>query len=546
MKNKHVRLHDAIIMLKSQPIKQTTFGLVEFVVKDLIPKPNPDAIEPYYFLNEKGKFQILPTCIHDCLINEGIKRISTPDDEILLIKDTNNVIDPFNYRTDLLVLLKDEINELKVDRIKIENVITYELTKTIMKSLFLIKPYKLTYYKDTEYTFGLPFKNGFMLMSKDGKIIKQKYNPKNGFFHKHIIQTREFKKTDEVGDFEILIKNVSGKDFEAFMTMVGYLAHNYKNPTMSPCIVLTDENADGITRNGGRFKTGVSKALSEVLVPILKGGKEFDPNYRHVFDDLHNGTKLYIIDDVEKNFRYDDLYTNILGGINCHRKGKKAEQINFEDSPKFLITSNWVLPYSSANSSTNRRFVEYKFNNHYNMEHTPIDDFGRRLFIDWDEAEFDRFYSFIFRCVKLFFDKGLIAPIYDKDMDNFMIKFNNDGLLLEFERILKPLLASKRPFKVNDFLTIYQDYQNPLKIEKWFHSNNVKDLIYIWIKYYESESIYKNWSYSKRDKMWVFNDQKSSIKSIIEKNNNSKFKNVLGNLIDNSVIPSVQENFNQN
>lgn len=539
MKINYVRLHDGIIVSQSQPIKQTTFGIVEFGVKKIIkPKENPDAVEPFYFLNEKGKYQILPTGIYDCLIREGIKRISTPDDQILLIKDSNNVIDPFNHKTDLLILLKEEINELKDDNKKIENIIAFELNNTIMKSLYLIEPHKLSYYKDTQDTFGLPFKNGFIFMDKNGEITNQKYNLKKGFFRKHVIQSREFNYTDQIGDFEILVKNVSGKDFEAFKTMIGYLSHDYKNHIMSPCIVFTDENADGITRNGGRCKTIITKGLSEVKVPLLKGGKEFDPTYRHVFDDLEKGVKLYIIDDVEKNFRYDDLYTNISGDINCHRKGKKAEHIKFEDSPKFLITTNWALPYSSANNSTNRRFVEFKFNNHYNKDHTPIKEFGRKLFIDWDEAEFNRFYSFIFRCVKLYFDKGIISPIYDKDVDNFLIKFNNDALHHEFERILKPLLSAKKPFRVNDFLTAYNDYQNPLKNEKWFHANNVRGLIEVWFKHYKNESTLKFWFYSKRDKQWVFNEHNLSVKSIVENNNNFAVKNVLGDLIDKSVIPS--------
>nr|WP_315198253.1 hypothetical protein [uncultured Flavobacterium sp.] len=513
----YVRLHDGIFLNLLQNITQTKFGKVEFGVKKIpIPKLNSEVLETFYYRDDDGKYKIDPTRIRDCLVNEGIKRISTPDDQILLIKCNNNIIDPFNHKTDLLVSLKKEINEVNGDYKTVENVLAHEYKNTVMKALPLIDPHELKFYKDTQYTFGLSFKNGLMIMSKDGEIMEHKYDPKNGFFLKHVIQSRDFKQTDEVGDFEKLVKNVSGEHFEAFMSMIGYLAHNYKNPIMSPCIVFTDEDADGITRNGGRCKTIISQGLSEVTVPILKGGKEFDPNYNFVFNDLQKGMKLYIIDDVEKNFKFDDLYTNILGGINCQRKGKKAEQINFEDSPKFLLTTNWALQYSSANNSTNRRFIEFKFNSYYNKNHTPIADFGRRLFIDWDEAEFNRFYSFIFKCVKLFFDKGIIAPIYNKDKDNFMIKFNNDSILHEFERILKPLLASKKPFRVNDFLAIYHDYDNPFKNEKWFHLNNIRDLINIWLKYNENESTYKYWEYA-RGKIWTFNENLSVIKSMADK-----------------------------
>ena len=162
-----------------------------------------------------GKFKTTPTRVRDCLINEGIKRISTPDDQILLIKDTNNVIDPFNYKTDLLVLLNDEINEVEGDSIKIENVIAFEYKNSIMKALPLIKPHKLIFYQDTQCTFGLPFKNGLFLLDKDGEITKEKYNPKKGFFRKHVVQSRDFNYTDEVGDFEQFIKNILGFFFDS-------------------------------------------------------------------------------------------------------------------------------------------------------------------------------------------------------------------------------------------------------------------------------------------------------------------------------------------
>ena len=39
---------------------------------------------------------------------------------------------------------------------------------------------------------------------------------------------------------------------------------------------------------------------------------------------------IYIIDDVPAGFKYDDLYTCILGSINAQKKGMKAELINFD------------------------------------------------------------------------------------------------------------------------------------------------------------------------------------------------------------------------
>jgi hypothetical protein len=513
----YVRIHDALVLNQSQTIKTTTFGLVEFGEKKITePKKNPEALETFYFIDDDGKFKTTPVRVRDCLINEGIKRISTLDDQILLIKDTNNVIDPFNYKTDLLVLLKDEINELKGDSIKIENVIAYEYKNSIMKALPLIKPHKLIFYQDTQYTFGLPFKNGLFILDKNGKITNQNYNSQKGFFRKHVIQSREFNYTEEVGDFENFIKNVSGENKKAFMTMIGYVVHSFKDPTCSPSITLTDEGADDIHRDGGRGKTLLIIGFSQIMTHLKKGGLEFDPNYTHVFADLENGTRLYVIDDVPAGFNFEALYTNILGDINCQRKQTKAETIEFSETPKFIITSNWVIPYSSASTSTNRRFVEYKLKKHYNNEYTPVHDFGKRFFLDWDTDEFNRFYSYVYRCVGLFFSEGLITPKYDKELDTFLVKFRNDAFITEFERILKPLLTTMKKFTVTDFYREYNNFENPFKNEKWFHQNNIRNLIDIWLKHNYNTSNYKYWSYSKSHKAWVYNDGNVSVKSIID------------------------------
>lgn len=513
----YVRIHDALILDQSQTISTTTFGLIEFGEKKItIPEKNPNTLKTFYFMDDDGNFKTTPVLVRDCLINEGIKRISTPDDQMLLILDNNNVMDPFNYKTDLLIKLKEEINELKEDCIKIENLIAFEYKNCIMKALPLIKPHKLIFYQDTEYTFGLPFKNGLFILDKDGTITNQKYNDQKGFFRKHIIQSKEFKYTEEAGDFEQFIKNVAGENEKAFMTMIGYSVHSYKDPARSPCVLLTDEGADDINRDGGRGKTVIIVAFAQLLTHLKKGGLEFDPNYTHVFADLEKGTRLYVIDDVPAGFNYEALYTNILGDINCQRKGTKAETIEFSETPKFIITSNWLIPYSSASTSTNRRFVEYKLKKHYNDKYTPMDEFGKRFFLDWDADEFNRFYSFIYRCVRLFFSDGLVTPFYDKELDTFLVKFRNDAVLAEFERILKPLLKKMKTFTVTDFYREYNHFENPFKNEKWFHQNNIRNLIDIWLKHNYNVSNYKYWNYSKSSKAWVYNDGNVSVKSIID------------------------------
>lgn len=291
---------------------------------------------------------------------------------------------------------------------------------------------------------------------------------------------------------------------ESFKTMFGYLCHNYKDMTKNPCIVLTDMDADDETRNGGRGKTLISKGVQEVQESIIKGGKEFDSGYTFVFADLEKKHNVYIIDDVPAGFKYDDLYTNILGDISCQRKGLKADAIKFKDAPKFAITTNWVVPYDEKNASTNRRFIEYKFTSYYTPQHTPKDEFKCAFFQDWNPDEWNRFYSFVFRCVKLFLEKGIIKTEYNKTGDNYKAYFNNDAVYNEFHRCIYNFVNDKSclSFSVSDFLKEYNDISNPLRFEKMFTTRNVKRYIDAWVGNFNRENKNFMFEYSLRDRKW--------------------------------------------
>lgn len=507
-----VRLHDGIFLLKDVECKITEFETVHFSIKESIKPKIESNILSFYAINKFGEVETSPSMYADFLEQEKFIRISTPDDKILLLKNSNNVIDYFNHKTDMVSFLNSEINE-GCDK-SVRNKTARDNNTTLMQSYTLLKPIDLIYYKDTKERFGLSFKNGFFYFDDKEKFeIKSKcYKEVNGFFTPHPIQKREFSYTDEVGNFELLIQRITtgfktydkeNKELQtivnSFNSMIGYLCHNYKSYD-SPCIVLTDEGANDENRDGGRFKSGTFIAISNVTKTLVKGGAEFDPNYTFNYDDLDKSHNLYVIDDVPYNFNYNALYTNLSGGINAHKKGCKADMIEKEDSPKFLITTNYLFRCDDKDTSTKRRFYEYKIKPYYNINYTPKDEFKQTFFEDWDNAEWNKFYSYIFRCVRYYLVNGLERIKYDKTEDNFKALFNSDAKLSEMERIIDVLINHRRQttFSVGEFLSVYQSVENPLRNEKLFSSKNAKKLI----SQYIINSIHKDFIYSNRIKRW--------------------------------------------
>jgi hypothetical protein len=511
----YARLHDGIFLLTSTEVLHTIFDTVEFSIKKSISPVVENDYKNFYEVETNGSIKTNPVMYARFFMQEKFKRISTADDKIFLLKDTNNVVDYFNHKTNIVSFLSDNINEYEDTIIEaLSNRIAKEGGHEIQQSLLLIPSIELKYYSDTKNTFGLPFKNGFFKLVLGNKIEQMEYSVVDGFFSKHNAQNKEFTYTDKVGMFEqFLMRASTGKKellstdsqniFKAFKTMVGYLCHNYKNDTSNPCIILTDMDADNENRNGRRGKSLLLRGLQEVQTCLVKGGNEFDPNYTHVFADLDKKHNLYIIDDIPAGFKFDDLYTNISGAISCQRKGVTAELIEFKDTPKFAITSNWAVRHNDNCASTVGRFIEYKFTNYYTNNLKPSDDFNCTFFQDWDAMEWNCFYSFIYRCVELYITDGILKIEYNKVQDNFKAYFNNDIVYGEFNRIIN-LIDTSNGFIAKDFIDIYQNICNPLRPDKLFTHKNIRTYIDVWVSYNNKQS---NglfcFEYSQRQRKWI-------------------------------------------
>lgn len=505
----YVRLHDGIFVLTDFECTVLEINKVKFSVKECIKPKIENLIVNFYTTDETGEnIKTSPKMYADFFKQENFIRISEAgNDTITIFKDSNNVINPFNHKTDVVPFLKSNINEFSTDAI--ENKIANDNFSDIQKSYLLIDPIPLTYHRDTKNTFGIAFKNGFVEFIKGAEEVKvMEYQKVKGFFAPHETQQREFSFTavPEVSEFELFLKMVStGKNplieklndtdnitFDKFCLMFGYLIHQYKDESLNPGIVLSDAGANDKTRNGGRGKSLFTKAIAEVRNVMLKGGAEFDPNYLFNFADLTKEVDVFIIDDVHAGFNYNALYTQISGGINCQRKGKPAQLIPFKESPKFIITTNWSYRVEEDSTSTQRRFLEFQFTNFFNLENTPKKIFNHNFFEDWDAKEWNRFYNFSFYCVGLYLEYGVQRIEYNKTDDNFRALFNNDVVIDELERIISELTETRLEFSVADFLNIYKRIDNNLRFENYFNHKNTKTLIDVFIKHNNLKLSYSN------------------------------------------------------
>lgn len=448
----------------------------------------------------------------------GFMRISrSGDDNLSIIKTENKVLEPFNWRTDTLSFICSlEKNEHK--RPYIESMaVKYE--QTILKCWKLLGgvPYDLN--RDTKDSIYIPFKNCVAKVTASGieavdyssdeikffskvESLNHEYIPfdikdrETGIFEKFLIYA-------VIGRSDIDIKPISEGEREqinAFYSMVGYLISNFKDPTQSPAITLSDAGADDQMRNGGRGKSLLTKAISMVRKDKFRGGREFDPSYRHNFSDLEPYHDLYILDDVPAGFNYDSLYTNISGDITAERKGTSPVTIPFADAPKFVITTNWAVRYDKEATSTNRRFSEYKFSDFWNINNTPDQFFGCTFFYDWGVIEWERFFQFLIYCSQYYLKNGIQKIEYDKDSDNYRAIFHNDAKLEMFDSVFQYMLSGTE-FSVMDFVKKYDELYPYGKV---FNHINTKNHIDVYIEYHKL-----NIEYKQRSRKWHLTENNS-------------------------------------
>lgn len=443
----------------------------------------------------------------------GFMRIDVDENaNPIVIKNESKILKPYNYRNKIISFLKNNIqheekrSELEANLIKRKN--------DVFDSFLLLDevPYQL--HKDTKDAIYIPFSNGVAKITANSMNMLPYTDDHVNLFMEVDSINHSFEVFDlnnrKMGQFEkFLLLAITGRDAEptgvelrtvgAFFSAIGYLVSNYKDPACSPAIILSDEGANDEVRKGGRGKSLLTRAVSQCRVNKFRGGREHDSGYRHNFADLEPYHDIFILDDVPKNFDYDSLYTQITGDITSQKKQVQAVTIPFADAPKFVITTNWAVRYDREATSTNRRFVEFKFSDFWNLNNQPMDYFGNRLFDDWDEAEWTLFYQFICVCATYYLRCGIQRIDYSKEADNFRAYFDNDVVLETFEMIWANL-KSKDSFTAMDFLSGYKTV-DPYENKPIFHRNNARKFIDAYIEYHGL-----NYKYDARSRRWINKD----------------------------------------
>lgn len=195
------------------------------------------------------------------------------------------------------------------------------------------------------------------------------------------------------------------------MFVLGYHSAQYKDPGKPWLTFLQDNLISDIGQASGRSgKSVFSKAPTYVRASFYKGGRVLnDKNqYQFFYDGMTEFHDYIEIDDMHEFADFGFFYTQVTGKREINPKNYTPITLDYEDSGKMLISSNFEL--QNVDSSTIGRLLncsvsdyyheKTKFND-YQETRSPLTKFGRRIYDDFTDEEWIKFYNFIAYCIQL-------------------------------------------------------------------------------------------------------------------------------------------------
>jgi len=292
---------------------------------------------------------------------------------------------------------------------KVFNMITTRTSIFKRDFLSMIKSEEIKIMRDTKDTAYLYYQNGIVEVTKDATVLNSYEHYDVNIWKDQVIKRDYLEADHHESEYRTFIWKISGENVErynTFQTVIGYLLHSYNTKALSKAIILNDELISD-DPNGRSGKGVFWNALKELKKVTDINGKNFSFQSQFPYQSVKTDCQVLVFDDVKKGFTFENLFSVVTEGIDITYKGENTIKLPIEDSPKILITTNYILK-GSGGSHDARKF-EVELSAFFNASYTPVDYFKHYLFTDWNDKEWARFDCYMMECLKKYLNVGLLT-----------------------------------------------------------------------------------------------------------------------------------------
>jgi len=439
----------------------------------------------FWVKSDRGVVSIIPFKFKEFLETHGYYKY-TPDgsDNFIFIQIKSNIIDWTN---------DDKIKDFVLDYLlTIEDLSIYnyfaERTKYFKEDFLSLLSYKdIHFMEESRGVSYIYYKNTALRIDKE-YVEMIDYDNIDGFVWKNQIIDRDFEFCEDINcDYAVFINNICNHNevrVASLQSTIGFLLHGYKNAGYCPAVIINDEVISE-DPEGGTGKGLFVQALSQLKKNVTIDGKGFYFERSFAYQLVTVDTQLLTFDDVKKNFEFERLFSVITEGITLEKKNKDAIKIPFSRSPKVIITTNYAI--KGTGNSFARRKWELEFFAHYSKEYTPLDEFGKLFFSDWDKTEWCKFDNYMVGCIQYYLEQGLKAAPFknlhnrkfeqatcrefvnfvteNKDLLPFETKLNSNSIKIEFV-LQNPDFSKLSHSKWNKWMRVAGKYVTKKEVEE--------------------------------------------------------------------------------
>jgi hypothetical protein len=429
-----------------------------------------NSFKQFWSKNDRGVIKIVHILFKTFLEDNGFyKYCPEGSKNYVFVRVTNNLIDHTSEKE-----IKDFILDhlLNLDDTSIYNYFADHTRLFREEFLTLLSTIDIYFIEDTKDSAYLYYKNCAVQISKN-EVKPIDYLDLGGYVWKDHVIDRNFNMCSlDESVYKKFIANICGQKEERINSMestIGFLLHAHKNLSYCPAVILNDELISD-NPEGGTGKGIFMNALAQMKKVVTIDGKSFVFERSFAYQLVSADTQILVFDDVRKHFDFERLFSVVTEGLTLEKKNKDAIKIPFSKSPKIAITTNYAI--KGAGNSFARRKWELELHQHYNKQHTPLDDFGKLMFGEWDDDEWCQFDNYMIGCLQNYLNKGLQkSKFVNLKIRQLSAETSHDFIewcgLLDKEKPNTQLIPETKLNKHNlyiDFVEEYPDYAPKSKL----------------------------------------------------------------------------------